>query len=427
MVEVSRSSTLDNDGTWTYTETVARGHYGRNLGGLHGKHDNVRTYWEDEITRRVLRPYVRERGVACAAANRGLRVVDLGCGAGQGYELLTQIRQSNLSLQAPERFVLEPEQIGLYLGLDISESMVEQGRQNYRDRRHIRFAAADLREGLGLAGAEAPFDLYASSYGSLSHLSGEELASCLRAVARHGGPGSVVVLDLVGRFSPEWPGYWGAECEDEKVRPYSMSYLFDEGERGAVEEFRLRFWTGDGVRELCRRVSEETRVAVEVVELVDRSVFVGRHVDTGEYGCTLPPLRRLVNQLYELNVRTNLRELLFDFRPVPDFAELSTYFEEVAHAWNTVVEFAGTRLGGSRVDLVGMEGWREFPAPLQMALVTFDRIVDSVAWIDVGDVRANLIEPQLAYVLSRMEHQLQRGIGGGHGLLAVLRLGDLPS
>jgi hypothetical protein len=92
-----------------------------------------------------------------------------------------------------------------------------------------------------------------------------------------------------------------------------------------------------------------------------------------------------------------------------------------------VIDFARVRLSGSRIDLVEMSGWRDFPPALQMALVTLDRIVDSVAWMDVGDVRANIIEPQLAHVLRRMQHRLQDGRGCGHGLIAVLRVGRAPS
>ena len=210
----------DASGSWTYSETVARGHYATNHGGLFGKHDNVRTYWEDEVTRSMLRPFVKERIVACAAANRRVRVVDLGCGSGQGYELLTRIRHSELSLDEQERNVLNPNQLDLYLGLDLSESMVEQGRRNYCHVPHVRFTQADLREGLGVAGRERPFDIYFSSYGSLSHLSAAELKTCLRALVQHAAPGALIVLDLIGRYSVEWPSYWRAEAEAEKVRPY---------------------------------------------------------------------------------------------------------------------------------------------------------------------------------------------------------------
>lgn len=414
----------DVSGTWTYSETVARGLYERNQGGLFGKHDNVRTYWEDELTRLTLRSHIRERTVACTAAGRRLRVLDLGCGSGQGYELLTRIRQSDLSLEDAQRFVLTPEQLELYLGVDLSDHMVAQGRHNYQQVPHVRFEQLDLREGLGRVARERPFDVYFSSYGSFSHLGADELRTCLRGIARHAAPGSLAVLDVMGRFSPEWPGYWDAQDEADKVRPYSMSYLFPEHERrsGEIERFPLRFWSGAEVRELCAAVARDTGVAIEVVELLDRSIFVGRHVDTREYGTCLPRLRSLVNRLYEQNVRTHLEQALVHYEPVPGHDDLNAFFTRLSQCWNTVIEFAQTRLAGTRIDLVEMPGWRDFPPALQMALVTMDRIVDSVAWIDVGDVRANIIEPQLAYVLRRMQARLQEGRGCGHGLLAVLKI-----
>lgn len=416
----------DNSGAWTYSESVSRGHYHQNQGGLFGKYDNVRTYWEDELTRLVLRPFVRERLVASAAANRGMRVLDLGCGSGEGYNLLTSIRQSDLVLDEAQRYVLGPRQVALYLGLDLSESMLAQGRRNFPGLQNIRFESADLREGLGVAAREPPFDIYFSSYGSLSHLGAPQLRNCLRAVVQHAAPGAVVVLDLMGRFSPEWPDYWLAQGDSEKTRPYSMSYLFSEAERrqGAIERFSLRFWSGEEVRELAAAVSLDTGVEFDVLELLDRSLFVGRHVDTREYGSRLPPLRRLVNRLLEHNVRTPLEQLLIPEVPLGDSEELRAFFRPLVHAWNTVIDFARARLGGARIVLVEMPGWRDYPAPLQMALVTLDRIIDSVAWIDVGDVRANVIEPQLAYVLRRMQHRIQDGRGAGHGLVAVLRVGQ---
>src|SRR5690606_24250098 len=73
-------------GERTYAETVARGFYGKNVGGLSGKYDNVRAHWEDAMTRVALRPFVRETVAQCTRARRGVRILDLGCGAGQGYE-----------------------------------------------------------------------------------------------------------------------------------------------------------------------------------------------------------------------------------------------------------------------------------------------------------------------------------------------------
>lgn len=418
----------DNDttnmGERTYAETVARGFYGKNVGGLFGKYDNVRAHWEDAMTRVTVRPFVRERVERCSREGRGVRIVDLGCGAGQGYEQLIRIDSRDLDLADEHRYVLRPDQIELYLGLDLSDAMIEKGRENYQGMSSVQFDVADLRDGLEKVGGKAPFDIYFSSYGALSHLEAASLRRCLRDIAMHARPGAIIVLDLLGRYSLEWPGYWSAKTEEEKVRPYSMSYLYPPNERqsGSVEQFPIRFWTGDEIRGLAAEVSGECGVGLRVRDLLDRSIFVGRHVDTKEYETTLPPLRSKVNQLYEQNIRTNLEKLRVVYRDVPGADDLNAFFRVMSTCWNVLVDFTIERLRGTRLNLVDLDGWRDYRPDLQLALMTMDRIIDGVAWIDVGDVRANVIEPQLAYVLRRMQHRLQDGRGCGHGLVAVLQV-----
>jgi hypothetical protein len=205
-----------------------------------------------------------------------------------------------------------------------------------------------------------------------------------------------------------------------------MSYLYEESERqsGVVERFPIRFWTGEEIRDLCVQLSAGTGVAVDPVALLDRSVFVGRHLDTAEYDCRLPPLRSLVNRLYEQNVRTPLEALRVHHRLTSSNPAVERFFDTLTASWNRVVDFTLERLTRGRVDLVALDGWGAFPPALQLALMTMDRVVESASVIDVGDTRANIVEPQLAYVLQRLEHTLQEGLGCGHGLLAVLRIGS---
>jgi SAM-dependent methyltransferase len=420
---------IEQQGHSAYATTIADGHYGRPVGGLSGKHDNVRTCWEDLLTRLVMRSAVRDRVQHTASRGRGVRILDLGCGAGQGYELITRIDEEGLSREDAPRYVLPASQVGLYLGLDLSDAMLEQGRINYRGTPGVVFAQADLGEGLGPAGTEEPFDVYFSSYGSLSHLDLPQFRRCLREVARQASPGAVIVLDLIGRLSLEWPRLWQARSDAEKYQPYSMSYVYEpaDRERAAIESFPIRYWTGEELRAECDRVGAEAGVELEILELTDRSVMVGRHVDTREYGCTLPPLRGRVNRLFEPNVRSPLGSLRVSLEPLGATGEVAEFFATLVRSWNQIVDFTIERLRGTRVDLVALDGWRRFPAATQLALMTMDRLVDSMSWIDIGDVRANILEPHLGYVLARLEYALQRGLGCGHGLVAVLRVGSRRS
>lgn len=149
-----------------------RGDYNLYKGNLYGKYDNVRTCWEDQLTRFALRPFLAKITEEKRKKGEKVRVLDLGCGSGQGYELITLIddkRDLDLGLQHDR--VLPENEIEIYLGLDYSQAMVEKGTELFANKPHMKFKQVDLSKGLSAIKDEKPFDLYFSSYGSLSHLS----------------------------------------------------------------------------------------------------------------------------------------------------------------------------------------------------------------------------------------------------------------
>ncbi|WP_036487689.1 class I SAM-dependent methyltransferase [Myxosarcina sp. GI1] len=415
---------MQSVGSRTYSKAVSEGKYDLYLGNLFGKYDNVRTYWEDRLTRIALRPYLRKLVDSCQEQNRGVRIVDLGCGAGQGYQILTLIDRQDLDLGLQHQRVLPEENIETYLGLDISQAMVEKGNEIFEDKSNVSFARADLSEGLGkLKTTQSPFDIYFSSYASLSHLSRKDLVTLLQDICQHGHDNSVVVLDFVGRYSIEWPDYWSAQTETEKVRDYSMSYLYSEATRKHldIESFPLRFWTGREVKQLTQEISEATGIEIEVLELMDRSVMVGRHTDTREYNSLLKPIRRSINSLHEDYMRTDLQELILDPRMIPKHSEIAPFLRQLVESWNIVVEYCQQRLC-QNISLVNLQGWHHYSKPLQFALMTIDRVIADVSWMWYGDPRANIIEPQLGYALRTLEYEMQQGLGCGHGLVAILKI-----
>lgn len=408
----------------TYSQAVGRGDYDLYIGSLLGKYDNVRVYWEDQLTRLSLRPFLARQVAEKQRQDQKLRIVDLGCGSGQGYEVLTKIDKRDLDLSLHHDRVLPEEEIELYLGLDLSPAMVEKGAELFADKSNMRFKQADLCEGLAAIQDEAPFDIYFSSYGSLSHLDAPDLEALLNDIYTHGRDGSTVVLDLLGRHSIEWPKYWSAWTEAEKFAPYSMSYLNTEfGMDEEIEFFPMRYWSGAEVDEMVARLRAEKNADFQILRTVDRSIMVGRHVDTQEYNTQVPPMRRMVNRLHEDYMRTDLYDLVLDEPPFPTHPdpEVAHFLETMVQSWNTVTRFTEQRLR-NKAALVELDEWETFPAPLQFAIMTMDRVVNNVSWMWNGDPRANIIEPQLGYALRRLEFDLQRGVGCGHGFLVILQI-----
>ncbi len=78
-------------------------------------------------------------------------------------------------------------------------------------------------------------------------------------IAEHGNNESIIVMDVIGRYSIEWPSYWDVKNEEEKVRDYSMCYLYTEADKDIeIEHFPIRFWTGTGIDKLGKEINSET-------------------------------------------------------------------------------------------------------------------------------------------------------------------------
>ena len=95
---------------------------------------------------------------------------------------------------------------------------------------------------------------------------------------------------------------------------------------------------------------------------------------------------------------------------------------ELINCWNILIEFTRHRLSHD-CHLPELQGWDDFPKPLQFALMTMDRVISDVGWMWYCDPRASIIEPQLGYALRTLEYEMQQGWGCGHGLIAVLKIG----
>lgn len=403
-----------------YHQAVATGGYDVHCATRVGKHDNVRIFWEDQIRRRFLRSHLARR---VADLERPCRVLDLGCGSGQGFALITQIERDPRSLALHHEWLLDDDEVE-YVGVDLSEAMVAKGRENYRACDNVFFFQADLNEGLGAIRRERPFDLYFSSYGSFSHLSRRKMTDLLADIVAHAEPGALVVLDFNGRYSIEWPEFWNAKTEAEKTRDYTMNYLYlgDADAMARADHFPLRFWSGDEIPRLAAAAGRKADRPLVMLDKMDVSLLVGRHVDTAQYHPGLKPLRSIVNSLHQDFVRTDLDQLLLDPALAGQHAVVTPVLRRLIHGWNALVDFTRRRIERA-VRFSDLPEWPLYPPELQFAIIGMDRLIADASWIQNGDARANLIEPQLAYLLRSLEIGLQQGIGSGHGLIAVLQVG----
>ena len=414
-----------------YSEAVWSGLYAKRS-GLNGKYDNVRRYWEDELTRIFLRPHLQRLIERSQAAMRRVRILDLGCGSADGYELLCGVRRREANLEDDQVNLLSPDILGVYKGVDLNPDLIAQAQSLYGDMPKMQFAQCDFTHGLQFEKEERPFDLYFTSYGTCSHHNDDAtMIGMLAEIARHVKDYGVVVCDWLGRYSYEWQTLWTNDVSENRNMDYVVSYIYDKEEREAkrdeLQHLWLRLMSRKEAEHIVAEASREAGIPIRPLQFFDRSVLTGRHMDTADYNPHAQPIRQAVNILHETNVRTDLETLLVDYVPKPGFEFLNDYYEHLQMCWNTLVQYVDNLLHHYDDSQRRFQSEPEsipgsYPPALQEAMLKMRGVIEGVGWLETGLPRENIIEPQLGYALRYLITTLQQGIGGGHGLVGILEI-----
>ncbi len=425
------TDSTDNDQMAAYSEAVKSGLYAKKT-GLVGKYDNVRRYWEDEITRQFLRPHlIRLLEKSQLDMNR-LRIMDLGCGSADGFELLAGIRHRRADLEDFEISVLTEAVLGKYKGVDLNEDLLDQARSIYGGNPKMVFEQADLSKGLPIGPHEKPYDLYFTSYGTFSHFNEDEpLIKLLSEIAERTEKYSIIVCDWLGRYSYEWQSLWTNDLSQNRNMDYVVSYIYEKEEREQrreeLENLNLRLMSRSEAEQIIAEASKLAGVPIEPIAYFDRSVLTGRHMDTAEYNPYAQPIRLAVNSLHETNQRTDLSDLIIDYKPLPGFDLLNNYFEHLQICWNTLVRYSGCLLAEYDEQQGRFTGETppipaSYPRILRAMMEGMRRVVDGVGWLSEGLPRENIIEPQLGYGLRTLVINLQQGQGCAHSLCGIFEV-----
>lgn len=411
-----------------YSQAVSTGTYDKST-GLVGKYDNVRKYWEDQITSIFLRPALNDLVVRKRKRLERIRILDLGCGSGDAYDLIMGITTKDPGIYDYITAALTEECLRKYIGIDINEDLLKQAEEYYGKNPKMRFIKGNINDGLpDPIISEEPFDLYFTSYGTLSHFHDEQNVKLIADICRHAPPNALFVGDWLGRYSYEWQDLWHHFATKEYFMDYRISYIYQEEERDKVDVavFPLRLITQEEITEIINQASQESGVELKPLKFYDRSILVGRHMDTGDYNKHCSKLRNQINSLFESYTRTDLETLKVDYIPRENFGHLNNFFETLFMSCNTLIDYTIALLSEYDCEKGVFSTTPEilpyYPEPLKNVMNTMHRLIEGVGTLKHGDVRANVIEPQLAYLLRELEINLQPGTGVGHSLTGVFEI-----
>jgi SAM-dependent methyltransferase len=412
-----------------YTQAFHTGKYDKAT-GLIGKYDNVRRFWEDQVTATFLRPALNDLMERKSKRLERVRVLDLGCGSGDGYDLIMGVTTKDPGIYEYITAALTEDMLKDYVGLDINEDLLKQAEDYYGGNPKMRFMQGDLSRGLTpeIMNDEPPFDFYFNSFGTLSHFNSDQCVKLVADICRHAPERALFMGDWLGRYTIEWQDLWHHPVNEEYFMDYRISYIYPEEERATAEvaSFPLKLVCRDEIQDIIQRASQESGVEMRPLVYFDRSLFIGRHLDTGDYNKNCPKLRGPVNALFESYVRTDLETLLVDYIPRQGFDLLNNFFEMFFMSCNALVKYTMHLLGEYDCDTAELCSVPDilpfYPQPLKEAMDTMRKIVEGVGWLKWGDVRANVIESVLGFALRKLEMELQPGTGMGHGLVGIFEI-----
>jgi SAM-dependent methyltransferase len=411
-----------------YTQAVNTGKYDKAT-GLLGKYDNVRRFWEDQLTGIFIRSGLNELVERKLRNLDRIRVVDIGCGSGDAYDLIMGVTTKDPGIYDFITAALTYESLQEYIGVDINQDLLDQAEDYYGNNPKMRFVQGDICGSLPESVTrEEPFDMYFTSYGTLSHFHDEDNIKLVADICRHAPDRAIFIGDWLGRYSYEWQELWHHPPTEEYFMDYRISYIYPEEERDQVEvaSFPLRLMTRDEIMNIVNRASEEAGVQIKPVKFYDRSILIGRHLDTGDYNKNSSKIRYYINSLFESYVRTDLESVKLDYMPREGFSHLNNFFEMFYMSCNTLVDYTIKLLSEFDSDKGEFSSIPEiypyYPEPLKNAMHTMRHVIEGVGTLKYGDVRANVIEPQLGYALRRLEIDLQPGTGMGHSLAGIFEI-----
>lgn len=411
-----------------YTQAATTGKYDK-ASGLLGKYDNVRRFWEDQLTGLFLRPALNDLVARKTDDLQRIRILDLGCGNGDGYDLIMDVNTKDPGIYEYITAAITPDRLQTYLGVDINEELLSQAQDCYGANPKMCFQREDLSNGLpeGITRHD-PFDLYFSSYGTWSHFHDDQAVKLVADIARHAPDRALLVGDWLGRWSYEWQELWDSPLDEEYFMDYRISYIYPEEERDEVDvaSFPLRLMCRDEIQRIIDRAEKEAGCRIRPVKYFDRSILVGRHLETGDYNPNCPKLRYNINSLFEGYTRTDLENLIVDYVPRQGFDFLNNFFESFFMASNALVQHTIELLAGYDPEKGKTESSTSirafYPDPLKEAMHSMQRVIEGVGWLPWGDVRANVIETHLGYSLRKLEMELQPGTGMGHSLCGIFEI-----
>lgn len=205
-----------------------------------------------------------------------------------------------------------------------------------------------------------------------------------------------------------------------------MAYLIPPESRntGSIQWFDVCYWTPSMLFQLLEASAKQTGTGIQIVQCVDRSIFVGRHMKTGLFGAPCLNYRYQINRFFDRDYRGELEHLLIDLDWCAEFGKLQprvwARLQDYKEKWNCVINLVEALLHGNNTMVSHLIETTSPDISNELKLLTW--LYRNAHRFPVVDFWANVMGPQIAVILRNIEMSLGPVLGCGHGLLCVVEI-----
>ncbi|MBK6878163.1 MAG: hypothetical protein IPG99_17410 [Ignavibacteria bacterium] len=209
--------------------------------------------------------------------------------------------------------------------------------------------------------------------------------------------------------------------------PYTLSYLIPNTnwKKENLEWFLASYWSPEKLRKTIQSAAESSGRKINISFMTDRSVFVGRHMDTGLMSGKRIPVRYQVNRLFDYGFRGQIKHLELDMMYlkdlIPSNPEVWKRLFDFQIKWNRVIYILGALLNHKD------EKIKRFIEEADIAHMSDD--LKFLVWLfrnsdrfPVADFWSSVLGPQVAVVLRNIEMSYTEAVGCGHSLMCGLEV-----
>jgi hypothetical protein len=205
-----------------------------------------------------------------------------------------------------------------------------------------------------------------------------------------------------------------------------MAYLLPQREQTPekIEWFNVTYWNSSELIGLIESAAKSVKRRTKIITMQDRSIFVGRHMDTSLFKKQSHQTRVAVNRLFDRDYRGQINGLGLDISYLEEVKETNreewTRIYNYYNQWQAVVNVLNALMCTNNAEVKRLieSSPTSLADELKMLVWLYrnaDRFYDVDFW-------ASVMGPQVACVLRNLEFSLPQGLGCGHSLFCVVEV-----